>query len=40
MKLFDPPGSDVTVVSGINADGVTTGYYHDANGWHGFLRTP
>lgn len=45
---FDAPGADLnagdyngTFANGINARGVTTGYYIDANNvYHGFLRTP
>jgi uncharacterized membrane protein len=34
------PGSDGTVVSGINASGQIVGYYYDCFGTHGFLATP
>jgi hypothetical protein len=36
---FDPPGSTLTLASGITPDGTITGYYTDASGvQHGFLR--
>jgi len=37
---FDPPGSVLTAVLGINSLGDVTGYYGDSSGlYHGFLRT-
>jgi hypothetical protein len=50
IVTFDVPGSncsfDPTVIircttpTGINPSGAITGYYQDANGFHGFLRAP
>jgi hypothetical protein len=38
---IDPPGSTMTVPSGITDDGVIIGYYINSSGvYHGFMRTP
>jgi uncharacterized protein (TIGR03437 family) len=39
LFTFDPPGSTSTTVTGINNAGQIVGYYEDASGFHGFLRT-
>src|SRR5574337_878257 len=37
---FDPPDSGATNPTGINDRGMITGWYCDATGCHGFVRTP
>src|SRR5262245_7285611 len=39
LVTFDPPGSNSSTVTGINNDGQVVGYYEDASGFHGFVRT-
>jgi uncharacterized protein (TIGR03437 family) len=36
---FDPPGSILTLISGINNSGQIVGRYQDSSGLHSFLRT-
>lgn len=48
ITTFDVPGADInpadqlgSIVTGINAFGIVSGYYYDSSGLsHGFLRTP
>ena len=38
--LFDAPGAIGTVATSVNLFDVITGYYGNASGAHGFVRTP
>src|SRR5205085_7078265 len=38
--MFDPPGSEATLPSAINANGWIGGWYEDITGIYGFMRAP